>query len=171
MIGHRVQKMLYEPLNQKQKPATAIDAKFSLPFTVASALHHGEITLDSYRPEALQDAAVLDLASRLTFEVSTDLAATDNATRGELALITKSGTRLAMFVENPLGHFSRPMSQTQLIEKFTQCARLAKKTLSQDGTRKLVDGVLKLEHVGILDTQFFSLLQPKIDASGLVAVQ
>jgi 2-methylcitrate dehydratase PrpD len=65
-----------------------------------------------------------------------------------------------MFVENPLGHFSRPMSQAQLIEKFTQCARLAKKTLSQDGTRKLVDGVLKLEHVGILDTQFFSLLQP-----------
>jgi 2-methylcitrate dehydratase PrpD len=159
LIGHPVQKMLYEPLAQKQKPATAIDAKFSLPFTVASALLHGEVTLASFRPEALHDAAVLELASRLTFEVSTDPSATDNATRGQLTLITKSGAQYSMFVENPLGHFSRPMSQDQLIQKFQQCARLAKKPLPQSGIERLLEGVLKLDEYGTLDAQFFSRLQ------------
>src|SRR5262249_22557852 len=41
-----VQRMLVEPRARKQAPATAIDAKFSLPFTVALALVRGDVTLD-----------------------------------------------------------------------------------------------------------------------------
>jgi 2-methylcitrate dehydratase PrpD len=159
MIGHRVQKMLYEPLGQKQRPATAIDAKFSLPFTVASALKYGEVTLDSYRPEALHDATVLEQASRLTFAVSADPAATDNATRGELTLVTKAGAKHKIFIENPLGHSSRPMSQEQLVAKFGACARLAKQPLSESAIVNLVEGVLRLDTYGMLDARFFSLLR------------
>src|SRR5690606_13607125 len=46
LVGSRLNRMLAEPLAQKQRPATAIDAKFSLPFTVAVALRRGTVTLD-----------------------------------------------------------------------------------------------------------------------------
>jgi 2-methylcitrate dehydratase PrpD len=161
MEGHRVQAMLYTPLAQKQSPATAIDAKFSLPFTVASALCHGEITLHSYRSEALQERAVLDLAKRLTFTVSTDPSATDNATRGQLTLVTQSGTSLSMYVENPLGHSSRPMSETALIDKFMQCASLARMPLAETQRRQLAALILALPNVKTLGDDFFALLSAR----------
>jgi 2-methylcitrate dehydratase PrpD len=54
--------MLAEPRERKVRPQTAIDAKFSLPFTVATALLHGEVTLDSFTAERLSDEAVLAVA-------------------------------------------------------------------------------------------------------------
>jgi 2-methylcitrate dehydratase PrpD len=145
MVGHRVQTMLYEPLAQKQAPATAIDAKFSLPFTVAAALCRGEITLKTYTAEALHDLEVLQLAKRLTFSVSTDPTATNNATRGQLTLVTKSGSTHSMFVENPLGHSSHPMSEADLISKFNGCAQLARRPLSTGKIDHLTSTILALE--------------------------
>ena len=50
--GNEVQRMLAEPAQRKRAPQTAIDAKFSLPFTVATALVAGKVDLDSFTPTA-----------------------------------------------------------------------------------------------------------------------
>ncbi len=47
--GGPVQAMLAEPLERKRAPPTAIEAKFSLPFTIATALVHGVVDLDPLR--------------------------------------------------------------------------------------------------------------------------
>jgi hypothetical protein len=52
LVGSRLNLMLAEPTAQKRRPATAIDAKFSLPFTVATAMHGGTVTLDDFTPRA-----------------------------------------------------------------------------------------------------------------------
>jgi 2-methylcitrate dehydratase PrpD len=152
--------MLYEPLAQKQNPATAIDAKFSLPFTIASALQYGKVTLSSYLPHALEDAAVLDLARRFTFEISTDDKDSDNATRGKLTLTTRSGASYTASVEHPLGHSSRPMSESALIAKFDECAQLARHAMPVQQREHLVSAVLTLEEHRSLNDKFFSLLRP-----------
>jgi len=48
-------RMLCEPLTQKQRPDTAIGAKFSIPFVLATALCRGRIDLASFSPKALAD--------------------------------------------------------------------------------------------------------------------
>src|SRR5690606_27284458 len=73
LVGSRINRMLAEPRAQKQRPATAIDAKFSLPFTVAVALQRGTVTLDDFTAEALQDEATLELAARVNYAVSETL--------------------------------------------------------------------------------------------------
>jgi 2-methylcitrate dehydratase PrpD len=40
--------VLCEPPEQKRRPKTAIDAKFSIPFTVAVALGQGDVTLRDF---------------------------------------------------------------------------------------------------------------------------
>jgi 2-methylcitrate dehydratase PrpD len=96
------------------------------------------------------------LAQRLTFEVSA--ANSDNATRGELTLVTKAGAEVSMFIEHPLGHSSRPMSEAALIAKFNDCAALARRPLATAKCQQLIAAVLSLEQQGPLDARFFELL-------------
>ena len=70
LTGGATQRMLAEPAERKQAPATAIDARFSLPFTVAAALVHGRIGLDSFTPAALQHDDVRGLAARVRFHAT-----------------------------------------------------------------------------------------------------
>lgn len=158
MIGHRVQTMLYEPQASKRAPKTAIDAKFSLPFTVATALCRGQVTLASYGDAVLRDPEVLELAKRLTFAVSTNPAATDNATRGTLALTMRDGKTFEQHVENPLGHASRPMSESALRDKFVQCMALARDSGIVARADKIAQTVLDLENVSDLRLHLFSHL-------------
>ncbi|MBU6269611.1 MAG: MmgE/PrpD family protein, partial [Sphingomonadales bacterium] len=60
-----VQAMLAEPPERKRAPAVAIDAKFSIPFTVALALARGRVGLDDFDAAALADPAVLALAAKV----------------------------------------------------------------------------------------------------------
>ena len=53
--GGETQRMLIEPMSRKRAPTTAIDAKFSLPFTVATALLHPDVTLEAFEPESLAE--------------------------------------------------------------------------------------------------------------------
>jgi len=158
MIGHRVQTMLYEPQASKRRPETAIDAKFSLPFTVATALCRGEVTLKNYGNSALNDPAVLNLAQRLTFEVSSDPTATDNATRGTLSLTLRGGQTVSLHVENPLGHTTRPMSEGALRDKFVQCVGLARDPALVSRADNMAEVVLTLDSIFDLRRRLFWLL-------------
>ena len=53
-------RMLCEPVETKRRPATVIDAKFSLPFVTATALLRGQVTLDDLDPPALSQNDVID---------------------------------------------------------------------------------------------------------------
>ncbi|WP_172292229.1 MmgE/PrpD family protein [Pseudoruegeria sp. HB172150] len=63
---HPPNDMLFNPLEERQKPTTPIGARFSIPFCFACALIHGAPGLSSFAPAALSDANVLALAVRIT---------------------------------------------------------------------------------------------------------
>jgi 2-methylcitrate dehydratase PrpD len=125
MTGGGVQRMLAEPAAQKQAPRTAIDAKFSLPFTTALALAHGAVTLDSYAPDRLADPAVLALAARSRFVVDPEATLRD-ASSGVLTLVLTSGETLTHRVRHPKGAPENPVDEAQLVAKFRDCARRAR---------------------------------------------
>lgn len=140
-----VNKMLCEPAAVKQHPATAIDAKFSIPLVTATALVHGAVTLDTFTPTALADAAVLDLARRFTYQVDTRLAR-DQAAQGELSIETRQGT-LARSVGIAYGHPSNPIGETELLDKFASCAKYAAKGISAQNANRIADLVLNLDKI------------------------
>lgn len=115
---------LVEPPARKQRPETAIDAKFSIPFTVATALQDGCVTLDSFAPDAIRNPIVLALASRVGHTIETSWP-TVEATRGDLKLSLRDGRELSMSIRNPLGHPANPMSAQAMHSKFAECARHA----------------------------------------------
>lgn len=123
LTGSPVQLMLVNPAAQKKAPVTAIDAKFSLPFTAASALIHGWPTLESFRPEALSDAAVRSLAAKVSFAVDPDFGFKE-AAAGAMTLVA-GGAEHHLRIDTPMGHPANPLSDATLTDKFLACAALA----------------------------------------------
>jgi 2-methylcitrate dehydratase PrpD len=146
--GSAFNSMLFEPVAQKQKPQTAIDAKFSLPYTVGTALVHGDVGLDRFLPAAMADAAVLALAARTSFAVDPSFEKTfRDATRGVLQIETMDGRRLEKSIDHPLGHPNNPMDEARLIAKFKDCGHYAATPLPDHALSALADDVLALERL------------------------
>jgi 2-methylcitrate dehydratase PrpD len=150
LTGGPVQRMLAEPRVEKQAPATAIDAKFSLPFTVGLALAHGAVTLDSF--ETLDDPSALAVARLVGFRVGDGLTMADAT--GIVLEATIAGEVRTYDVPVPLGHPSRPLDAAAMLAKFDDCARRAR----NPARAGLADAILRLESLGDLDRDFFPLL-------------
>ena len=145
LIGGDVHAMLVEPREQKVAPATAIDAKFSLPFTVATALSFGSITLDSFTPSALRDEATLSLADKVFFQLREEWGR-DKAASAEVEIQLRSRRKLRRSVDFALGHPGNPMSQEQLIEKFVDCAARAVRPVTRGKAVDIAERLLGLEN-------------------------
>lgn len=145
VVVHPVNKMLCEPLATKQRPSTAIDAKFSIPFVVATTLVHQQVTLDHFSPQALLNPVVLELAQRVTYQVDQE-ALLENSSQGFLQMITERGA-LSKRVDFALGHPRNPISQNGLVEKFMNCANYAPGKIPNSVLGEIVDLILNLEQV------------------------
>ena len=139
-----VQHMLFDPLSRKQAPATAIDAKFSLPFAVAAALVRDGVTLNTFDAASLCDPDILALAARITPFDRPDWGR-DRATAGGIIIRLDDGQILSAEEHQALGHPSRPLSNDDLVAKFAACAQRAARPLSSDAAQRLAEQILTLD--------------------------
>jgi 2-methylcitrate dehydratase PrpD len=137
-------RMLMEPVEQRFAPATAIDAKFSLPFTIATSLVGGRVTLDDFATEALGRPEVLSLARLVDYEVLPDWGAAQMAA-GRLEIRLKGGASHKREVAHALGHPANPIGRPALLVKFKDCARRAARPLSDAAIDRLARTILELE--------------------------
>jgi 2-methylcitrate dehydratase PrpD len=159
MLGGVAQQMLGEPIERKRAPLTAIDAKFSAPFCVATALVQGELTLDSFSAAALSDRRVLGLASTASLSLDTQSPAGADLVAGTTTLRLRDGRTLQRQVVHPLGSPLQPLSEAQLIAKFRDCAAHARRPLRQQAQQQLIESVLQLESLSDLQSALFDPLQ------------
>ncbi len=136
-----VQEMLVAPRATKIAPLTAIDAKFSIPFTLASALVHGTVDLDSFAPAARTDPAVLALAAKIVPRRHPDWTRA-HAAAGGVVLTMADGRRHEMMVDQARGDPGQPMSDDDLIAKFVACATRAELPLGAEAASALAARIL-----------------------------
>jgi len=137
-------RMLCEPDNVKKAPQAVIDAKFSIPFTVATALYYKEVGLEHFTPERLKDENVLKLAQKIRYDLDPDLGLRD-ATRGFLEIRTKDNQTYAKRVDQAYGHPANPISDKDLVAKFMSCADKARAKIPTAKLDELVKRILALE--------------------------
>jgi 2-methylcitrate dehydratase PrpD len=148
LLGCEWARMLAEPLERRAAPTTAIDAKFSLPYTVASALVHRRLDLDSFAEPARRERSVLDLAQQIRYVGDGDASAGHDAvTRGEIQIVTSTGDRLSRRCNHPYGSPEAPMSEGDLVAKFIDCAAHAERPVSDSRLAAVAHQVLDLEEV------------------------
>jgi len=154
--GHPVMRMLDEPHDAKRAPATAIDAKFSAPFTTATTLLRGAVTLEGFSPEALVQPDILALARRVSFEVKED-APPDAIAAAAITVRMDDGSEYERVIAQPLGSPANPLPAGALQAKFRQCAAYAARPMLSGAIDHLIATVDKLEDLTDL-TPLFAIL-------------
>lgn len=141
--GGAIQRMLALPPERKRAPATAIDAKFSVPFTIAATVVDGDVTLDSFGADRLREPRRLALAARVEFIERREL--DGKAAAGAVTLELRDGRRLHEHVAQAVGHPGRPLGVDALLAKFVDCASRAARPLDARTARALAARIRELD--------------------------
>jgi 2-methylcitrate dehydratase PrpD len=143
LVPEAIVPIVCEPLADKQTPTATYGALFSLPFCVATNLVHGHARLDSFTEEALQDAAVLELAGKVGYRVEpmTDFPVYFS---GGLRLRLRDGRTLEHREVINRGHPDKPMQVAEVQEKFRDNARRA---LSDARIEAMIEAVDRLDEL------------------------
>lgn len=128
------------PIEAKRRPTNHVEQEFSLPWAVASALTRSRLSFDDFRDTALDDAARLTLAGR----VSAELDAPDD---GVYAVITLDDGRTLRSrpVAAPTGHPDNPHTWSEIVERYRDCVRYGPDSLTADRTEQVKDVVTRLD--------------------------
>lgn len=119
-----IQEMLIRPQPVKAAPSRPIEAKFSIPYTVAAALIDGDVTLASFTPDRIDDAAMRLLAAKVV-EVRNPDWGRAQAASGSLTFHLRGGEVRTHRVMQAAGHPDRPIDDDALIAKYVDCACFA----------------------------------------------
>jgi 2-methylcitrate dehydratase PrpD len=145
IVGEKsINRRLCEPLERKQRPANAIDAKFSIPFTVATALLHRGVTLNNFTPQALLDADVLSMAEKVTYEIDSKADWRDTA-QGYIEITLKNKEVKSKKIKFAYGHPQNPIDTESLTSKFMNCASYSVKEISGEKLERVMRMVMGLE--------------------------
>ncbi len=115
--------LVLHPLEDKLRPRTVYDAKFSLPYCLAARLVHGRLDVTSFTPEAIADPRVLAAAARVGYEVK-EYAPAPDAFSGGVRVETRDGRTLEAELRHQRGGSENPMSVDDVVGKYRANASL-----------------------------------------------
>jgi 2-methylcitrate dehydratase PrpD len=133
-----------EPLATRSAPRTSVEAEDSVPFATAKALLHGGVRLADLEPGStgLGEPAALRLAGLVAYAVDPAL-----GKAGEVTVRLADGRVLTERVVTPPGHRDNPLTGTQRVAKFHDCAAHAGVRLSRERLDQVAGLVDRLEQV------------------------
>jgi 2-methylcitrate dehydratase PrpD len=124
-------------------PQTGIQGKFCMPYLVARAIIDGKIGLHIFTDSAVRDQNVLKLAERVQMNLDSNLKKSDAAGRPcRVTLRLKNGQTFTREAQHAKGGPEHPMSEAELRDKFTECAREA---IDASSAAKVLDYIESLE--------------------------
>jgi 2-methylcitrate dehydratase PrpD len=135
---------LCQPPEVKRAPRTIIDAQFSVPWVVATALVKGKVTVDDFTDEAIKRQEILKVAGKVTGRLEPAMSR-HGVGPGGVIIKMKDGTEYTEEVEHCLGSVERPMTFEDCMKKFRECAACSIKPLPAGTVDKVIEIVGRLE--------------------------
>jgi 2-methylcitrate dehydratase PrpD len=106
-----------------ERPANALEAKFSMPFCAAAAIVFGQVGIDTFDADRIRDARVLALMPRVTMRMDPEVGQGAPAlTEARVRVHLKNGRTLSQDAHGARGYPERPASDAELDAKFMACA-------------------------------------------------
>ncbi|MDR6858767.1 MmgE/PrpD family protein [Variovorax guangxiensis] len=145
-VGDFQQQMCY-PLELRRRPATPMDARFSIPFALAAAVVYGELRILQFTEEGIRDPAVLEAATRIVPVNDSGLDWTGVMPTARIDIITRDGRTLTGTGEGTPGGADCPMGWNEISGKFAECAALAAIPPSDQAIQDAVELAKSLEQL------------------------
>ncbi len=126
------------------KPGSMLAAKFSLPFSLATALAHGGATLSAFRDEARADARIAALAAKVRVDEDPALTALLPALRpARVRLKLKDGRSFEAMAMTNKGDTEDPYGPDDILAKFHE---VAAPVVGREKSKRIAAACLGLEN-------------------------
>ena len=130
-------------------PRTALEAKFSIPFCMAIAVLERKAGIAQFVDSKVRQKKVVELMKRVRLYVDDELEALGfDQVRSRIRIKLHNGRTIEGRYDVARGHPAKPMSWTELAEKFKECASLA---VPADNAGRVIDLVGRLEELKSLN--------------------
>lgn len=137
---------LCRPLADRRHPITAMDARYSIPYTVAVAAVTGGVTLGDFTDEALEREDVATMADKVVAVFDESLRSSELIPPVLVEAETTDGRRYEQTASLSYGRDpENPMSESDIVEKFRDCANFSARPFSSDQVEQIIDSILRLE--------------------------
>ena len=145
--------MVCVPEPVRQAPKTIVEAQFSIPFTVATALIDGAPTIGHFTEEAVHRADILALAGRVHPYVDEEIDRDWSrfVTPARLDIRYRDGQEVSVRIDYPKGHPRHVMTAAEFTAKTADCAKYAATSLSPDTADRLAAATIGLDQTPDLD--------------------
>ncbi len=138
-VALRVHPLVIE-LTGKKTPQNGLEGKFSVYHSVAIAIIDGAAGERQYSDRAVLDPRTIELRDK----VATTVDPAVKSDQVDMTITLKDGRKLHKFIEHAIGSSEVPMTDAQLVAKFTD---LADGILPAAQTRALIDMCWKVEQL------------------------
>ncbi|MBN1849518.1 MAG: MmgE/PrpD family protein [Deltaproteobacteria bacterium] len=136
-----------EPLEVKQNPRSTVDAQFSIPWVVATALIKGKVTIEDFTAEAIKNQTILDVARKVIPMVDAEVIGKDIFPAVVEIKMKDSNTVYSRRENVATGHPDKPLDWETLTGKFRDCARHGRKPLPDQNIEYIIQAINELENV------------------------
>jgi 2-methylcitrate dehydratase PrpD len=126
--------------HQNAAPRTYHEAQVSLPFSVAVALKEGAALLKQYSDANIANALIKRISDRVEFVVDKRL---PRGVSCRMTMEMADGRRYVSQVDYPKGSIENPMSDAELLDKFSS---LARGVIGEQRAARLAEAVDGLQH-------------------------
>lgn len=138
---------LFVPLEGRRRPATTLDAKYSIPFTVATAAARRNVVIKDFLPEGIKDPDSLKMAQKVVPSYDPAFTTIKGRPPGEIEIKTKQGKVYKKRLEVPYGHHTNPLGRQDIVKKFRDCAHYSVRPLPPENVDKVIELTSRLETV------------------------
>jgi 2-methylcitrate dehydratase PrpD len=120
-----------------------VDAQFSIPYTVASALLRGKVTLEDFEVEVVKQARTGELAKKVIVEEDKGMGKYSTVVH----IYNLSGRPFTKRVDVFKGHPENPLSREEFLQKFRECARFSAVPLDSRRVEKILANLQEIEDI------------------------
>ena len=152
--------VVVDPIEAKRLPQSEYDAKFSVPYAVATALCQGRFSLAELEDAARLDPVVLALAQRIEC-AHDDRSRYPDAFSGGVKIRLTDGSELEHFEVVNRGAEGQLLSRDQVRDKFLDNCAL---TVSAEAAQQLWDTMMSLDELKDV-SELTALLRDKANAA------
>ena len=139
------------------RPATALEAKFSMPFSVAAAVVHGRVGIDTFEDAQLQNPNIAALVPHVRMRVDPEIGkGKPSLTEARVQVHLKDGRSLTRDAHGARGYPANPASDAELDAKFIACASRA---LPAEQTRRALTALCAIDQAADVAAVVNSLAQ------------
>jgi 2-methylcitrate dehydratase PrpD len=137
--------LIAEPVENKYRPQSIVDAQFSMPFGAAVALLYRKAGLEEFQLSKIRSEEVKRVMRLVECVVDPELDITfPKQWCATAEILTKDGKRYFTKIEYCKGDPENPLSWDEMIEKFND---LSSRFLTKERRLKIVDEVKRLEKI------------------------